>query len=479
MTAYPAWTPASRPGIIPLHPLTFGTILGRSFAALRQNPRVLLGFALCVQTIAYVLVLVAVGGVAWASFSRLDTVQPGSEEFNAIMAGSIAMTAVTGIILGFAAMALSVIVQGVVVTEVSHAAVAEKLSLGALWQQIKPVAWRLVGYALLLIAVMVAGIAIIGVAIFALAAVAPPAAVVVGVLVVLALFPLVLWLSTKLFVVPAAIILERATIGIAIGRSWRLTRRRFWSTLGIIVLLNLIFSGIAQVISLPFSFLSTGLTTIIAPTGEANATAIIALLGSALLTQAVVLLVQSVALVVQSTAAALVYIDCRMRHEGLDLDLLTYVERRDAGATGLSNPYLEHIGRETAPRGPQYPQGAYAPAGYPYGQPPAYAGQPGQYPVAYAPTPGYPAPGPYPSATGYALPYGQPMPPQPPAYDQPRAAAAGPSPDAYRGYPPPADSAQPVADPGAEHASPEHNATTWAAPGRRTDVTPDHDSPWA
>ena len=300
MTAYPAWTPASRPGIIPLHPLTFGTILGRSFAALRQNPRVLLGFALCVQTIAYVLVLVAVGGVAWASFSRLDTVQPGSEEFNAIMAGSIAMTAVTGIILGFAAMALSVIVQGVVVTEVSHAAVAEKLSLGALWQQIKPVAWRLVGYAVLLIAVMVAGIAIIGVAIFALAAVAPPAAVVVGVLVVLALFPLVLWLSTKLFVVPAAIILERATIGIAIGRSWRLTRRRFWSTLGIIVLLNLIFSGIAQVISLPFSFLSTGLTTIIAPTGEANATAIIALLGSALLTQAVVLSGASFAIIYQN-----------------------------------------------------------------------------------------------------------------------------------------------------------------------------------
>ena len=33
MTAYPAWTPASRPGIIPLHPLTFGTILGRSLPA--------------------------------------------------------------------------------------------------------------------------------------------------------------------------------------------------------------------------------------------------------------------------------------------------------------------------------------------------------------------------------------------------------------------------------------------------------------
>ena len=34
MTAYPAWTPASRQGIIPLHPLSFGNILGRSFCAL-------------------------------------------------------------------------------------------------------------------------------------------------------------------------------------------------------------------------------------------------------------------------------------------------------------------------------------------------------------------------------------------------------------------------------------------------------------
>ena len=61
MTTYPAWTPASRPGIIPLHPLSFGTILGRSFTALRQNPKVLLGFALCVQAVAYLVVLVARG----------------------------------------------------------------------------------------------------------------------------------------------------------------------------------------------------------------------------------------------------------------------------------------------------------------------------------------------------------------------------------------------------------------------------------
>src|SRR5688572_25379550 len=60
VTAYPTWTPAPRPGIIPLHPLGFGTILGRSFAALRQNPRVLLGFALVVQTLAALLLAGAI-----------------------------------------------------------------------------------------------------------------------------------------------------------------------------------------------------------------------------------------------------------------------------------------------------------------------------------------------------------------------------------------------------------------------------------
>ncbi|MEU1972470.1 glycerophosphoryl diester phosphodiesterase membrane domain-containing protein [Microbacterium sp. NPDC019599] len=485
MTAYPAWTPASRPGIIPLHPLTFGTILGRSFAALRQNPRVLLGFALCVQSLAYVVMIVALGGIAWASFSRLGTLQPGTDDYQAILAGSIAITAVAGIVLGIAAMALSVIVQGVVVAEVAHAAVAEKLTLRALWQQIKPVAWRLIGYSLLLIAVMIVGFAVVGVAIFGLGVSAPPAAVAVAVLAFLAAIPLVLWISVKLVAVPSAIILERARIGDAIARSWRLTRGRFWSTLGILVLLNLIFSGIAQVVSLPFSFVSAGLTTVIAPTGDPNVSSLIALVISALLTQAVVLLIQAVASVVQATAAALIYIDCRMRHEGLDLDLLAYVERRDAGITPLPDPYLEHIGREIAPRG-AYPQPYPAP-GYPYGQARAYAGAypggPGAYaqgsPYGQAPAhvqnPGYgqaPAHGQAPAyAAGPA--YGQ----NEPSYDQPTQTPAYA--EAAPAYP--AAPAHPSASPTPEAAPPAEEPAApkgWTAPGQPADGT-DRESPWA
>ena len=150
MTAYPAWTPASRQGIIPLHPLSFGTILGRSFSALRQNPKVLLGFALVVQTAVYLVLIVGIAGIAFASFIRLDTLRPGSEDYETVLAGSVLITALAGFVLGLAATALSVIVQAVVVAEVAHSVLAERLTLRALWQRVKPVAWRLIGYTFLL-----------------------------------------------------------------------------------------------------------------------------------------------------------------------------------------------------------------------------------------------------------------------------------------------------------------------------------------
>ncbi|HEX5728277.1 glycerophosphoryl diester phosphodiesterase membrane domain-containing protein [Microbacterium sp.] len=467
MTAYPAWTPASRPGIIPLRPLTFGTILGRSFAALRQNPRVLLGFALCVQTAAYLIVLLGVGAVALASFIRLDTLRPGTEEFDTVMAGSIALTAIAGIVLGLGAGALGVIVQGVVVSEVAHAAVAEKLNLRGLWQRVKPVAWRLIGYSLLLTLAVAVLIAIVAAAIIAVGVAALPIAVALTILFLLAAIPFTLWLTTKLLLVPAAIILEQATIRGAIVRSWTLVRGRFWPALGVIVLISLVFGGLGQVVSIPFSFLSTGLTTIITPTGDPEPAAIIGIFVAVVLTQVVTLLIQSVAVVVQATATSIIYIDCRMRREGLDIDLLTYIERRDAGAVGLPDPYRENVGREIAPRPSVYP----AP-GYPSPQP--YPGQgyptPGHpaAPPGYSQAPGYPSPaaayGPnHPGLQGGPAPY--------PAYPPPPSSRPA-SPPPYAGSP---ASAEPALAPDPEQPP---APTRWTAPGTPTGSI-DPESPWS
>lgn len=460
MTAYPAWTPASRPGIIPLRPLTFGTILGRSFAALRQNPRVLLGFALCVQTAAYLLVLLGVGAVAIATFTRLDTLREGTDEFEAVMAGSIALTAITAFVLGLAAGALGVIVQGVVVSEVARAAVAEKLTLKALWQRVRPVVWRLIGYSLMLTVAVILLIAVVAAAIIAIGFAALPVAVGLTILVVLAAIPLTLWLSTKLLLAPAAIILEHATIRGAIGRSWTLIRGRFWPALGIIVIISLVFGAIAQVVSIPFSFLTTALTTIVTPTGDATPGAIIGVVFGAVLTQVVTLLIQSVAVVVQATATSIIYIDCRMRREGLDIDLMTYIERRDAGAVGLPDPYLENIGRVIAPR-PVYP--AYpVPGAYP----PPYPGQ------AYAPQ-GY-APQPY-APQGYAPQGYAPQGYAPQAYAPPPAA---PPYTAYTPPVPPAPVTPAAAPPRADDGDQTPAPNRWTAPGAPADQI-DPESPWS
>lgn len=419
MTAYPSWTPAPRPGIIPLQPLTFGTILGRSFSALRHNPKVLLGFAMVVQTIAYLVVTVAISGIAFASFSRLDTVPTGTDEWDAVLTGSITLTALAGLVLGLLAGAVGVLVQAVVISDVLHAAVAEKMTLRMLWKRVRPVAWRLIGYTILLSLAIGVLVVVVGGLIVVLAAAVPAAAVVLGILVVLAAIPISLWLAVKLLLVPAVLIVEHTSLGTALARSWRLTRGRFWVILGILVLVSLVFGAVAQIVSIPFSFLASALSAVIAPTGDPNATAIIGIVATLGLTQIVTLLIQSVAVIVQSTAAGLVYIDCRMRHEGLDLDLLEYVDRRDAGASDLPDPYVVHIGRAVPPGWPAAP----AP------------------PPSPAPPSGYPVPPP-----GYTVP--------PPAPAAPTAASADPAPDRAAG-------SDPAPDP---DSGPDDDHTTWATP---------------
>lgn len=388
MTAHPSWTPAPRPGIIPLRPLSFGLILGRSFAALRHNPRVLLGFALIVQTVAYLVVTAAISAVAVSSFTRLDTIPVGTEEWDAVLTGSVALTALAGLVLGLLAGAVGILVQAVVISDVLSAAVAEKLTLRNLWARVRPVAWRLIGYTVLVSVVLGIVIAVIVGIIVLFAVTAPPLAIALGLLTVLAAIPLSLWISVKLLLVPATIIVEHATVVAAVVRSWRLTRGRFWVILGVVVLVSLTFGLIAQVVSVPFSFLAGALSSIIAPTGDADTIAVVGVILTLGLTQIVTLLIQAVAVIVQSTATGLIYIDCRMRHEGLDLDLLEYVDRRDAGGADLPDPYRAHIGRPAPVRWEPIgwsPAPAFAPAAPPV--PPA-----GWVPAPELPMPPSPSP---------------------------------------------------------------------------------------
>src|SRR5215217_7517591 len=85
------WTPAPKKGIIPLHPLTFGMLLSKSFVALRHNPKVLFGFGVVIQLAVVVLSATVMGFVFVTTFTRLESLSPSSPDFEAVFAGTIAM----------------------------------------------------------------------------------------------------------------------------------------------------------------------------------------------------------------------------------------------------------------------------------------------------------------------------------------------------------------------------------------------------
>jgi ABC-type sugar transport system permease subunit len=239
------WTPAIKQGLVPLHPLQFGALLGKPFAALRHNPKVLFGFAIVIQLIVAVVTLVVVGGVAIASFLRLESLSPSNPSFLPVMWGTIAINALTVLAMGFISVAFTAIMQGVVAADIGYAALGEKAKLKKLWQRMKPAFWRLVGWsvvqmlAAIVLMIVVGGIIALGV----MAGVGGSGegvavTVVIGILVVLAAIPLWVWLSTKLLLVPSVLVLEQASLREALVRSWRLTRGRFWNTFAVILLIG-------------------------------------------------------------------------------------------------------------------------------------------------------------------------------------------------------------------------------------------------
>lgn len=445
------WTPAPKKGIIPLHPLTFGMLLGKAFAALRHNPKVLFGFAVAIQFVVVIATAGVMTLVLFTTFSRLETVSPSSPDFEAVLAGTIAINLISGLAVGLASIAFTAMMQGVVAAEVGYAALGVKATLRMLWRRMAPAFWRLAGFASLSVIAVFGFFAIVAGIIVAFIAGGMGGSVeIIGVVVLIVIFialacvPLVVWLTTKLLLVPSILVLEHARFRDAFVRSWRLTRGRFWVAFGVTFLISLIMGLAMQVVSVPVTLLSSLLGAVVAPTGAEDPSAIIGYVLALVAPQVLLLVIQAITLVVQSTGSALVYLDCRMRYEGLDQTLIAYVERRDLGWTDdqQEDPFRVDPSRavSAAPPPRQVPEHVMMTQGYVYPQygAPTPAGQPvapQPYPWQSSAAPSYPAPQPYPGTQMGAPPpavhgNGQPPvafpPPPPPAPVSPTGSTSTP-----------------------------------------------------
>ena len=340
------WTPPPKPGLIPLRPLGFGTLIGASFQVVRRNPRPTFGISLLLNGLVSVVFVAVFGGVAALAFGRVDFAS--AENADDIQAGSIGALVLSSLIPLALSVVVTAILQGVVSLEVSRGTIGEKLTVRGLWRLARGRIGALIGWSALLSGATLVAVVVISLLVVLIGLIGSDLAIGLAVLfaVVAGLVAVAVsfWLTTKLALVPSILMLERLPLLQAVARSWSLTRGYFWKTLGTWLLVNVIVQTAAQVVTLPISLVFAFGTVLINPNGD-DAYALLALGISYAVTGMVGVVFGALATVTTSAVYALIYIDIRMRKEALDLDLTRFVEARQSGESGVGNPYLPADGK--------------------------------------------------------------------------------------------------------------------------------------
>ena len=335
----PRWAPPPRPGLFPLRPLDYGTILGAPYRLLRRNPKPTFGASLVVQGGVSLVGVLVVGLVAYLSLSRIPFADNPTDE-NTLIAGAVGITLLASIIPIALSIFATGVMQGIIVLEVARQSLAERQRFGQLWRRARGRLFAVGGYSLAVTAVAGVLVGVIVAMIVGLSLLGTPgiiAAVLLGLLAGLGLVVGIAFLATKLAFVPSVIVIERASIRTAMARSWRLTRRSFWKTLGTTLLVWFILTTAVQIIGYPIQLGTSIVGGLVAPTGETGSMTTVLIVGTAI-SLILSLVLSSITVVIQAATTALLYIDQRIRKEGLDLDLARFVEARQSAQAAQASP---------------------------------------------------------------------------------------------------------------------------------------------
>lgn len=302
--------PPVQRGIVPLRPLGLGELFDGAFRSVRANPKVMFGFSTIV-----VVAATAIGTVfQWLVLPMVTralspVTQTGDLMGDAYMTESLGLSLSTVVMAPFTTIATAIL-SGALTVSVSRSVIGQKIGLGTLWRTSWPHIMRVVGYTVLL---SLAGFVVVGAlvaAIVLLAEPSPGAAVAVALLGGLLLFLAGVWVAVRLLLVPPAMVLEQTGFR-AVPRAWRLSRGSFWRILGIYLLTSVIVYFVAQLVVFPVSMVAS--FTMLTP-GSGFGPAI-------LLTNAGTALASVLTNVFMAAVVALLYIDLRIRREGLDVEL--------------------------------------------------------------------------------------------------------------------------------------------------------------
>lgn len=324
-----------KPGIIPLRPLSIGDIYQGAFAAIKTNARTMFGFTTALLGVAIVISIginYAIINLALPSYINADS------PYASALGGAFgAFSQLGGTLLQVLA---TVLLSGLIVVAVSRSVLGRVASSKEVWERTKSKFLPLIG--LNIITSIISGLMmIIGIVVFfvLLASAASTAKTdreflqdlgvsLVGLLILMVISALVSsYLSIKFSVASPAMVLENLGVFAAIGRSWSLTRGNFWRLFGINILTAIITFMVAGI----FVGIADALGAIFIVVGSSSPEDVIASLNTTyILIMVMSTIAQLLILPFTSSVNALLYIDLRMRKEGLDVELRNAVAEQQA-----------------------------------------------------------------------------------------------------------------------------------------------------
>lgn len=324
-----------KPGIIPLRPLSIGDIYQGAFAAIKTNARTMFGFTAALLGVAIVISI----GINYLIInlvlpSYINTNSPYASVFGSVFT---TFSQLGGTLLQNLA---TVLLSGLIVVAVSRSVLGRVASSKEVWERTKSKFLPLIG--LNIITSIISGLMmIIGIVVFfvLLASAASTAKTdreflqdlgvsLVGLLILMVISALVSsYLSIKFSVASPAMVLENLGVFAAIGRSWSLTCGNFWRLFGINILTAIITSMVAGI----FVGIADALGAIFIVVGSSSPEDVIASLNTTyILIMVMSTIAQLLILPFTSSVNALLYIDLRMRKEGLDVELRNAVAEQQA-----------------------------------------------------------------------------------------------------------------------------------------------------
>jgi hypothetical protein len=297
-----------KPGVVPLRPLTLGDIFDGSLKTMRRNPEATIGMAVIVLAVFLVPSLLL--AIALRQLDSLNTTD---------------WVAISVVLPALASSIATLALSGFVIYVVSEAALGDRVSIGQTWREVRGRLPALIGVTLLTGLIFVGVVIAMMLLVVLLVALVGDAGAVLGVLLALAALPLFLWLTARVALGAGAVVLERVGPARGIGRSWRLTSGgQAWRVLGILLLAGIVAGIFSFAVSLPLGFATSALVELVTDDLGTQLTATV------ILEHLLQLVVNAVATPFTAGVTALVYLDQRMRREGLDVTLIRAAQGRAA-----------------------------------------------------------------------------------------------------------------------------------------------------